>query len=491
MKKGFTLIELLAVIVILAIIALIATPIILNIIGNAKDESNEMSKELYLRAVNQAIATRNLTEEFNPSECTVKEDGNLLCGEKDLLVEVNGIKPCSGTITFNKKGKIIDETLNYCDSDENQDEELGETKTLIDGSTFNEKIKSLDIKPSKIEFLSNGKLPSGMSLEQLTVLPTLNGLSIDQDDSIIGYMEDIVVDEKTKRNLYIYSEYLISFNEDSSNMFYELTTDEIIFNKVDTSKVTNMKYMFGYTDNLINLDLSSFDTSNVTNMSGMFYHLWLFMSLSKLENITFGKKFNTSNVTDMSYMFNGCDKLLTLDVSNFDTSKVIYMSNMFMGCSKLTELDVSGFDTSSVTDMSWMFDDCSGLTTLNISNFDTKKVTNMEFMLAGLNLTELNLKNLDTSSVENMSYMFDQDKNIINLDLSNFDTSQVTDMTAMFRGCTSLKTVDLHSFNTSKVTKKDKVFESATSLETILVSNNWTLKTDLLTDTIAKSYTKV
>ena len=49
MKKGFTLIELLAVIVILAIIALIATPIILNIIGGTKDKSEDLSKELYLR----------------------------------------------------------------------------------------------------------------------------------------------------------------------------------------------------------------------------------------------------------------------------------------------------------------------------------------------------------------------------------------------------------------------------------------------------------
>ena len=47
MKKGFTLIELLAVIVILAIIALIATPIILGIINDAKDSANERSVELY------------------------------------------------------------------------------------------------------------------------------------------------------------------------------------------------------------------------------------------------------------------------------------------------------------------------------------------------------------------------------------------------------------------------------------------------------------
>ena len=41
-KKGFTLIELLAVIVILAIIALIATPIILGIIDDTRKSRNSV-----------------------------------------------------------------------------------------------------------------------------------------------------------------------------------------------------------------------------------------------------------------------------------------------------------------------------------------------------------------------------------------------------------------------------------------------------------------
>ncbi len=65
-RNGFTLIELLAVIVILAIIALIAVPIILNIIGDAKKESLERSKELYIDAVENAIVKENFTSEFNP-----------------------------------------------------------------------------------------------------------------------------------------------------------------------------------------------------------------------------------------------------------------------------------------------------------------------------------------------------------------------------------------------------------------------------------------
>ena len=105
--KGFTLIELLAVIVILAIIALIATPIVINMIGNAKDSSDERSAELYLDAVEQAVARKNLTEEFSPSTCEIQSDGNLKCdGDTLLEVQVENTKPTSGTITF-EKGKII------------------------------------------------------------------------------------------------------------------------------------------------------------------------------------------------------------------------------------------------------------------------------------------------------------------------------------------------------------------------------------------------
>ncbi len=135
MKKGFTLIELLAVIVILAIIALIATPIILNIINDAKNESDKRSKELYLHAVNQAIARKNLTEEFNPTSCTVNKDGNLTCDGEELIVEVNGKKPCKGTITLENMD-IVSEDIGYCDGS-TDDEVQGDEGYYTDSSGAN------------------------------------------------------------------------------------------------------------------------------------------------------------------------------------------------------------------------------------------------------------------------------------------------------------------------------------------------------------------
>jgi len=90
MKKGFTLIELLAVIVILAIIALIATPIILGIINDARKESNERSAELYASSVKNAIAAYQLTHPNAPtkfSDLDVQYDGEVECAKEELYAD--------------------------------------------------------------------------------------------------------------------------------------------------------------------------------------------------------------------------------------------------------------------------------------------------------------------------------------------------------------------------------------------------------------------
>ena len=190
------------------------------------------------------------------------------------------------------------------------------------------------------------------------------------------------------------------------SMFYggeNLT--KITFNSTcfDTSKVTDMSYMFQNCKKLEELDLSTFDTSNVTNMSNMFDNCKLLTSL----NVS---NFNTINVTDMSNMFKKCKLLTKLNVSNFSTINVTDMSNMFKRCEKLEELNLSNFDTSNVTNMSNMFEDCKLLTKLNVSRFNTGKVTNMGIMFAGCtNLTSLILPNKViydnvTKSYENMFY---------------------------------------------------------------------------------------
>ena len=67
-KKGFTLIELVAVLVIMAIIALIVTPLVMNIIRKARISADKRSVDAYGRSVELAIANYLLDNGDFPTE---------------------------------------------------------------------------------------------------------------------------------------------------------------------------------------------------------------------------------------------------------------------------------------------------------------------------------------------------------------------------------------------------------------------------------------
>ena len=91
-NKGFTLVELLAVIVILALIALIATPIILNVINDAKKQAAKDSAYGYMDAVEKYIVSSELEDK------SIK-DGTYSVEELNSMgVSVKGSTPDNGNI---------------------------------------------------------------------------------------------------------------------------------------------------------------------------------------------------------------------------------------------------------------------------------------------------------------------------------------------------------------------------------------------------------
>ena len=99
-KKGFTLVELLAVIVILAIIAVIATPIILGVIEKSKKGAVENSALGYTEAVEKQIA-RNLLDEDATNDIT---DGVYTVNDlTSKRVKVKGDTPSEGWVKIEKK----------------------------------------------------------------------------------------------------------------------------------------------------------------------------------------------------------------------------------------------------------------------------------------------------------------------------------------------------------------------------------------------------
>ena len=348
--------------------------------------------------------------------------------------------------------------------------------------------------------LSN--LPSNCTEENLCFDVTSDG----NTKKVYGYLIDSGLKdsnnpEQSLYNLYIVSEAPIFAPQDCSLFFagFNNLININYNNNFNTSKVTNMSYMFlpaesGDWSSVVVLTTSNNDVkstllnkinnSNVELMiaPGLSYY-------SSLEELDLSS-FNTSNVANMDSMFNNCSSLTSLDLSGFSTSNVTDMSGMFHNCSSLTSLDVSSFNTSNVTNMESMFFSCSFLTSLDLSGFNTSKVTNMESMFVNCSsLTGLDLSGFNTSNVTNMYGMFESCSSLTGLDVSSFNTSNVTVMSYMFSYCSSLTSLDLSSFNTSNVTNMSDIFDDCTSINNLDISSFYFTYLSEITNVSFKSLT--
>ena len=127
-RKGFTLIELLAVIVILAIIALIATPIVLNLINTARKGAFARSAEGVLKA-SKLYYTSSLVEEVNTTTQEFTCDNKECLSNDGTKLDVDG-NMGEGIVTITSDGKISFELGNgtYCAEKEADDTKITVTK---------------------------------------------------------------------------------------------------------------------------------------------------------------------------------------------------------------------------------------------------------------------------------------------------------------------------------------------------------------------------
>ena len=89
-RKGFTLIELIVVLVVTAIFALIATPLVMNIIRNSKENARKRSIDNYGKSIELAIASYLL------------DNGNFPTDVSQLNIEYSGSKVECGVEVINK-----------------------------------------------------------------------------------------------------------------------------------------------------------------------------------------------------------------------------------------------------------------------------------------------------------------------------------------------------------------------------------------------------
>lgn len=127
---------------------------------------------------------------------------------------------------------------------------------------------------------------------------------------------------------------------------------------------------------------------------------------------------DTSKFTNMIYMFYGCTSISNIDVSRWNVGNVTDMAGLFYNCTSLTSLNIEGWDVSNVNNMSNLFKGCNSLTSLNVNNWNISNVKKINSMFSGtLSLKSINLSNWDTSSIIDMSFLFYQGNNL-NIDMS-------------------------------------------------------------------------
>ena len=127
-NKGFTLVELLAVIVILALIALIATPIILNVINDAKKQAAKDSAYGYMDAVEKYIVSSELEDESI-------QDGRYSVEELNKKISVKGSTPDNGNIEIkNSSVKSYDIGIDGYEVNNGEVKKVSTTKSFKNGT---------------------------------------------------------------------------------------------------------------------------------------------------------------------------------------------------------------------------------------------------------------------------------------------------------------------------------------------------------------------
>lgn len=185
-----------------------------------------------------------------------------------------------------------------------------------------------------------------------------------------------------------------------SSMFYRYSGPDFQYDlsNWDTSKVSDMSFMFSFANVKYDQNVVKLNTSSVSDLSGMFENFD-----GELYNIPM---MDTSNATDMSHMFSMIDLKNALDLSGLKTGRVWNMSSMFSGTSGPV-IGINGFDTSSMSMSFAMFQD-SGLRNpdgtsidLDLSRWDVRNLVEADKMFTSATYGSINMSGWQLESIQN------------------------------------------------------------------------------------------
>lgn len=156
---------------------------------------------------------------------------------------------------------------------------------------------------------------------------------------------------------------------------------------------------------------------------------------SDRKNANFNE-IDTSKITDMSYLFKDFKYIEKIHIEEWDVSHVKNMKGIFAGCNEFN-CDLSDWDVLKVEDMSYMFDGCYSFNS-DLSKWKVSNVRNMDYMFRKCSHFNSDISKWDIKKVRSMGWMFDQCYNL-EQDLSGWNIDKVKTVSGIFRDCSKME----------------------------------------------------
>ena len=169
-RKGFTLIELLGVIVVLAVIAIITTPVILGVIEKSKKESYRNSIYGIMESANIYLAN-HLTNIGKTKEIAFTCNGINCSNEEGESLDFKGTVPKSGTFYLNGTGEVTVESVyngKYYANTVDDKVEITEEDTTLSRAELTNMVKDLqqEVKQLKTQVQQSNQNTSNIAALQ-------------------------------------------------------------------------------------------------------------------------------------------------------------------------------------------------------------------------------------------------------------------------------------------------------------------------------------
>lgn len=270
---------------------------------------------------------------------------------------------------------------------------------------------------------------------------------------------------------------------DMSGMFKDRQhlTDISGLNQIDWTGVTDLSEMFSGCTALESCYLANTNLKGeaLVNMSKMF------LNCASLKSAFFPEEFNTSKVTDMSYLYAGSDIGNSSYYNRFDTSSLVDASYMFSGWrgGGYDTINLTSWNVRKVTNMEGMFKDAD-VKYVKTAGWNTSQLNNVKDMFRGCaKLMDASSLKLDITKVKDMSGMFCGCTSLQSADLSSLSGEIVSNMNEMFKGCAALNTINISRIDVKTSTSLDGTFDGCKKVGEFIVGKDFNINDAYATST--------